>query len=124
MKTKTNAFPTKKSIAAAKTIDDIPQNQIDDFISGAKDISTNPVPEVVINKKPKVIPIAVVSENVNDIASQVGRDATFEKNFKRQTYYVHVNLIERIEKLARKSTKGAKTKIINAALEAYLEKAN
>ena len=43
----------------------------------------------------------------------------FEEEFTRQTFYVRKDLLKKIDKLA-KSKKGVKTRIINTALENFL----
>ena len=63
-----------------------------------------------------------VDVNVNSITDMIGRGKVFETNFLRQTYYVHKSLIEAIDSLARTGGKGMKTKLINQALQEYVEK--
>jgi len=111
------AFPTKKNMISAKGIDDIPQDKIDNFLAGSKDeiIDSKPI------KKETSTTNVNVNIAVNDVTSLIGRESVFEKNFVRQTYYVHKDLIKSIDKLAQKGPKGAKTKIINAALKAYID---
>lgn len=62
--------------------------------------------------------------NVNNVSGSVtnliGKAATFEQNFTRQTYYIHNDLIKALNKITRRARRGEKTKIINAALEQYL----
>lgn len=58
--------------------------------------------------------------NISDVASLIGRESVFEKNFARQTYYVHKELIKAIDEMATKGGKGAKTKLINEALQEYI----
>ena len=104
-------------MAANKNIADIPQEEVEKFLLGAKDAS--------IESKPPIEETFTENVNVNmdtnNAISQIGREATFEKNFVRQTYYVHKDIIKQIDKLAKKGAKGTKTKIINAALQAYLD---
>lgn len=56
---------------------------------------------------------------------KIGRqsDKMFEEEFSRQTFYVHNDLMKKINKLS-KNKKGFKTKLINAALEKYLNETN
>ena len=64
------------------------------------------------------------TETKESVTNLIGKAATFESNFKRQTYYVHNDLIKRLNKLTQKAPRGEKTKIINAALEQYLKSVN
>lgn len=58
----------------------------------------------------------------NDFSSLIGRESVFEKYFVRQTYYVHKELIKAIDEMARQHQgKGAKTKLINEALQAFVK---
>ena len=57
----------------------------------------------------------------NDFSSLIGREGVFEKNFARQTYYVHKELIKAIDKMAKRGGKGAKTKLINEAIQAFVK---
>lgn len=59
-------------------------------------------------------------QNQGSVTNLIAKGATFESNFSRQTYYVHNDLIQRLDKLTKKAPRGEKTKIINAALEQYL----
>ena len=59
-------------------------------------------------------------QNKGSVTNLIAKGATFESNFSRQTYYVHNDLIQRLDKLTKKAPRGEKTKIINAALEQYL----
>lgn len=56
-----------------------------------------------------------------NIGELVGRGGVFAATFKRETYYVHKDLVKALNKKAAKGGKGEKTRIINLALQAFLE---
>ena len=56
-----------------------------------------------------------------NIGELVGRGGMFAATFKRETYYVHKDLVKALNKKAAKGGKGEKTRIINLALQAFLE---
>ena len=56
-----------------------------------------------------------------NIEALVGRGGVFAATFKRETYYVHKDLVKALNKKAAKGGKGEKTRIINLALQAFLE---
>lgn len=56
-----------------------------------------------------------------NIDALVGRGSVFAATFKRETFYVHKDLVKAINKKAAKGGKGEKTKIINLALQKFLE---
>ncbi|MBP1765472.1 MAG: hypothetical protein H6Q65_2530 [Firmicutes bacterium] len=53
------------------------------------------------------------------IEEMIGRRSLFADNFKRETFYVHKDLVKAIKKMAAKGKKGEKTKIINRALQMF-----
>jgi hypothetical protein len=55
------------------------------------------------------------------IDEQIIKRSLFADNFKRQTFYIHKELIKAIKKCADKGGKGEKTRIINLAIKKYLE---
>jgi hypothetical protein len=54
------------------------------------------------------------------IDEQIKKRSLFADNFKRETYYIHKDLVKAIKKRADKGGKGEKTRIINLALKKYL----
>lgn len=109
--TNNTAFPTKKSMAA-RNIDDIPKEKMDAFLAGAKDAE--------IENMPNGDATSTTNVNVHDVVALIARESIFAKNFERQTYYIHVQLIKAIDNMAKKGGKGAKTKLVNEALQAYI----
>ena len=106
---------TKKSIGTA----DIKADKLEQFLHGSKDEQMQDNSSIVTNN------VDVNSKRIQQtesVTNLIGRGATFETNFKRQTFYIHNDLIKRLDKIAKKASRGEKTKIINAALEQYLNK--
>ena len=104
-------------------------DKIDEFIGGAtaeKSIRST-------KDKPDEITDSNKTENVDNKCLQqsstsrinmddlIGRGSIFAATFKRETYYVHKDLVEAINEMASKGGKGEKTRIINRALQRYLE---
>jgi len=54
------------------------------------------------------------------IDEQIKKRSLFADDFKRQTYYIHKDLVKAIKKCADKGGKGEKTRIINLAIKKYL----
>lgn len=62
-----------------------------------------------------------VNVNVNvNVNEAIGKGSRFEACFKRETFYVHKDLVKALNKKAAKGGKGEKTRIINRALQLYL----
>ena len=104
-------------------------DKIDDFISGATAEKTNSLTPLSTeesgvkgnseNNESKHLPQTSTSHvNMDEL---IGRGNVFATTFKRETYYVHKDLIKAINKMAAKGSKGEKTRIINRALQMYLE---
>lgn len=102
---------------------------IDSFIRGAtadkKERETNPAEGVVAtasesseNENKRLQQTSTSRVNIDDL---VGRGGVFAATFKRETYYVHKELVKALNKKAAKGGKGEKTRIINLALQAFLE---
>ena len=66
-------------------------------------------------------PVAQTEGEEKSVSSLIGKPKVFENLFSRQTFYVHNDFIKTIDKMAKKGGKGAKTRIINEALEMYLQ---
>ena len=79
--------------------------------------------DLIADNKIKTAHKKLSKDDKNSVANLIGREKTFEKNFKRQTYYIHKDLIEKIDKLAQyrklNGEKGVKTKVINEIIEQY-----
>ena len=107
-------------------------DDLDSFIRGA----TADKGEQQLNPAKAVVAAASQSsENENkrlqqtstshvNIEALVGRGGVFAATFKRETYYVHKDLVKALNKKAAKGGKGEKTRIINLALQAFLESEN
>jgi hypothetical protein len=54
------------------------------------------------------------------IDEQIQKRSLFANNFKRETFYIHKDLVKAIKKRADKGGKGEKTRIINLAIKNYL----
>ncbi len=54
------------------------------------------------------------------VDEQIKKRNLFADNFKRETYYIHKDLVKAIKKRADKGGKGEKTRIINLAIKKYL----
>lgn len=54
------------------------------------------------------------------IDEQIQKRSLFADNFKRETFYIHKDLVKAIKKCADKGGKGEKTRIINLAIRKYL----
>ena len=116
------------------------ENNVDQFISEAtvekKDKSTTPK----ISKPAKTREKNIATKYKNKIDNQetvkkkqpkdeskadvefeemVGRRKLFADNFKRETFYVHKDLVKAIKKKAANGEKGEKTRIINLALQMF-----
>lgn len=74
--------------------------------------------EIIAENTPKEK--AVSSEGVTSL---IGRERVFENNFSRKTYYIHNDLIAKIDAMAeaRQNEKGIKTKVINEIIEYYFK---
>ncbi|MGL5257365.1 MAG: hypothetical protein ACRC76_10005 [Proteocatella sp.] len=74
--------------------------------------------EIIAENSPKKVPEVATTEGVTAL---IGRERVFESNFSRKTYYIHNDLIEKIDAIAeaRKGEKGIKTKVINEIIEFY-----
>ena len=94
-------------MAFKKKNNDINTNDVNDFINNNKDATIN------VNNKCNT-----------SVTNLIGRKAIFETNFTRQTYYIHNDLILKINQITANAPRGEKTKIINAALEQYLNAQN
>ena len=94
------------------SLSDIPEEKLNAVLQGAKDQSMiEPSKNVDVNDKR--------TQKPESVTNLIGKGATFESNFSRQTFYIHNDLIKRLDKLTKKAPRGEKTKIINAALEQY-----
>lgn len=106
---------TKKTIGTTE----IKADELEKFLHASKDDKIHDKPTSVTNN------VDVNSKRIQQtesVTNLIGKGATFETNFTRQTFYIHNDLIKRLDKLAKKAPRGAKTKIINAALEEHLNK--
>lgn len=72
-------------------------------------------------KKSKKQDVKTVKKDAAVIDEQIERRGLFADNFKRETFYVHKDLVKAIKKQAAKGGKGEKTRIINLALKKYFK---
>jgi hypothetical protein len=107
-----------KGTTATMIIEDNKTN-VNDSVNDDVNVSVNVDKNVNVN----------VDRNVNvnvsmDVIDSIGQKSNFEKNFTRQTYYIHNDILNELAKLVRRSPKGTKTRIINEALRDYIKAKN
>ena len=106
-------------------------DSIDDFIGGAKAekssgaIPSKPAKELEAGtlepSHKRLSQTSTFHTNGNvDIDAMIGRGSVFATNLKRETFYVHKDLVKAINKLAARGGKGEKTRIVNQALQKFL----
>lgn len=86
-----------------------------------------------MKRKTKGTAAEIIAENIpkestqpidtEGVTSLIGRERVFESNFSRKTYYIHNDLIKKIDAVAesRQGEKGIKTKVINEIIEYYFK---
>lgn len=106
-------------------------DSIDDFIGGAKAeksssaIPSKPAKELEAGTldpaHKRLSQTSTFQANGNvDIDAMIGRGSVFATNFKRETFYVHNDLVKKLNQWAARGGKGEKTRIVNQALQLYL----
>ena len=82
-----------------------------------KNINTDKLNDFINNGKDNKVNVNV--NNKYNLGSN--KETGFENLYKRQTFYIHKDLIEKLNQATAKAPKGEKTRILNEALEQYLE---
>lgn len=91
-------------------------DKVDEFISEATVAETKAEDKTEGRNRPQkeVGPRA-------DFEEQISHRRQFPDNFKRESFYVHKDLMKALRKRIAGGSKGEKTKIINRALQMYFE---
>jgi len=105
------------------------EDTIDDFIgsattkiSGAAISAETPDKSRTVTQHKRLPQTSTFPVNeAADVAELIGRGSVFAANFKRETFYVHKELVKAINKKAARGGKGEKTRIINRAIQMYLQ---
>jgi hypothetical protein len=103
------------------------KENVDDFIRGAStEIVGAAIPTETPGKRSEpnshkhLQQTSAVPSEMTDVAEFIGRGSVFAEKFKRETFYIHKDLVKAINKKAAQGGKGEKTRIINRALQKYL----
>ena len=84
-----------------------------------KNINTDKLNDFINNGKDNKVNVNVNVNNKYNLG--INKETGFENLYKRQTFYIHKDLIEKLNQFTVKAPKGEKTRILNEALEQYLE---